>query len=54
MTPRPGRIAEIVEVDLPRPRAAHMRESPAFLALVARVRNLFIRSGVLHDDGQFA
>lgn len=54
MTPRPGRIAEIIEVDLPRPRAAHMRESPAFLALVARARNLFIRSGVLHADGQSA
>jgi len=54
MTPRPGRIAEIIEVDLPRPRAAHMRESPAFLRLVARVRELFIRSGVLHADGQSA
>src|SRR5581483_6920170 len=30
MTPRPGRIDEIVEVDLPRPRRLAMREDPRF------------------------
>jgi NitT/TauT family transport system ATP-binding protein len=54
MTPRPGRIAEVFDVDLPRPRAAGMRESPAFLALVAHVRHLFIRAGILQSDRQTA
>jgi NitT/TauT family transport system ATP-binding protein len=29
-TPRPGRIARVVDVDLPRPRTVEMRASPAF------------------------
>jgi len=47
MTPRPGRIEEMVDVDLPRPRTIAMRESPRFLALVAHVRSLFVRAGIL-------
>jgi NitT/TauT family transport system ATP-binding protein len=47
MTPRPGRIEEIVDVDLPRPRTVETRESPRFLALAAHVRALFVRAGVL-------
>lgn len=34
MTPRPGKIAAIVEVDLPRPRLAEVRVSPRFTELV--------------------
>ena len=48
MTPRPGRIAEIIEVDLPRPRTVATKESPRFLALVAHVRHLFVQAGILH------
>ncbi len=52
MTPRPGRIAEIVDVDLPRPRTAATKEAPRFLALVSHIRRLFLTSGVLGDaDG---
>ena len=47
MTPRPGRIAEVLEVDLPRPRAAATKETPGFLSLVAHIRNLFLKTGVL-------
>jgi NitT/TauT family transport system ATP-binding protein len=54
MTPRPGRIAEIIHVNLPRPRSVEMRESPAFLALVAHVRNLFVQAGILQGDRHFA
>ncbi|MBI2370543.1 MAG: hypothetical protein HYV08_09995 [Deltaproteobacteria bacterium] len=32
--PRPGKIADIVEVDLPRPRRAETRISPRFTELV--------------------
>lgn len=39
MTPRPGRIAKIVPIDLPRPRELAMQTSPEFNALVSDVRN---------------
>ena len=38
LSPRPGRIEEIVEVDLPHPRTAATREDPRFFILVTRVR----------------
>ncbi len=40
MTPRPGRVAAIVEVDLPRPRLPESRLSPAFLELAQHVAKL--------------
>lgn len=39
MTPRPGRIAKIVPVDLERPRPLSIQTSPAFNALVEDVRD---------------
>jgi NitT/TauT family transport system ATP-binding protein len=38
MSPRPGRIAEIVEIDLPYPRTALTREDPRFFEHVTQVR----------------
>jgi NitT/TauT family transport system ATP-binding protein len=38
MSPRPGRIAGIVEVDLPHPRTIATREEPRFFELVTEVR----------------
>jgi NitT/TauT family transport system ATP-binding protein len=38
MSPRPGRIAGIVGVDLPQPRTAATREDPHFFELVTEVR----------------
>ena len=40
MTPRPGRIAAIVDNPLPRPRPLHMRDSAEFIALSRQLRNL--------------
>ncbi len=40
MTPRPGRVAEVVPVDLPRPRAAATRLDPGFAALVEHIGRL--------------
>src|SRR3989441_12141176 len=38
MSARPGRIAELIEVDLPQPRAARLREDPRDFELVTAVR----------------
>jgi NitT/TauT family transport system ATP-binding protein len=38
MSPRPGRIAEIVPIDLPRPRGVATREDTRFFELVTAVR----------------
>lgn len=38
MTPRPGKIEEVIEVPLPYPRDTDTRESEAFFALATRVR----------------
>ena len=40
MSPRPGRIAGTVGVDLPQPRSADTREDPRFFELVTEVREL--------------
>jgi len=38
MSPRPGRIANVVTIDLPRPRTIATREAPRFFELVTAVR----------------
>lgn len=38
MTPRPGSVARVVEVDLPRPRPVDLEGDPRAAALVAQVR----------------
>jgi ABC-type nitrate/sulfonate/bicarbonate transport system ATPase subunit len=37
-SPRPGRIADVIPIDLPRPRSAGTREDPHFFELVTQVR----------------
>jgi NitT/TauT family transport system ATP-binding protein len=49
MSRRPGRIASIVEVDLPQPRNADTREEPRFFELVTEVRDR-LREGGLDAD----
>ncbi|ADU29572.1 ABC transporter ATP-binding protein [Evansella cellulosilytica] len=41
LSPHPGRLSSVVEVPLPRPRTADMRQSPDFYELISRIRNLF-------------
>jgi NitT/TauT family transport system ATP-binding protein len=48
MSARPGRIAGIVEIDLPQPRALDSRELPRFAELITQVRRL-LRSGGAED-----
>ncbi len=41
LSPHPGRVSAVVDIDLPRPRHLAIKDTPAFSALVAKVRNSF-------------
>jgi NitT/TauT family transport system ATP-binding protein len=45
MSPRPGRIAGVVPIDLPFPRTVETREAPRFFELVTQVRELLRKRG---------
>jgi NitT/TauT family transport system ATP-binding protein len=45
MSPRPGRIAGIVPIDLPAERTVETREAPRFFELVTEVRELLRKGG---------
>jgi NitT/TauT family transport system ATP-binding protein len=45
MSPRPGRIAGVVDIDLPFPRTVETREDPCFFELVTQVRELLRKRG---------
>lgn len=49
MSPRPGRIYDIIESDLPTKRDLSIRETPEFMALANRVRN-GLRAGHSYDE----
>jgi NitT/TauT family transport system ATP-binding protein len=49
MSPRPGRIAAVLDIDLPRPRRLGMRESPEFGRYAAEVREHFRAFGLLSE-----
>ena len=47
MTPRPGQVTEIVEVDLPRPRTLDIMNVPEFGHYVQRIRAHFTATGAI-------
>jgi NitT/TauT family transport system ATP-binding protein len=49
MSSRPGRIADVVHNDLPRPRGAHTRSELRFVEHVERIRQHFLALGVLSE-----
>jgi NitT/TauT family transport system ATP-binding protein len=49
MSPRPGRVIDIVDSDLPADRTLDVRETPQFLDIAHRVR-VALRAGHSYDD----
>jgi len=47
MSPRPGRIEDVLRVDLPRPRGLAARRDPAFLRIEEAITAIFLARGVL-------
>ena len=50
MSPRPGRITKVIEIDLPRPRNEDTRETRRYFELVTEVREALRRGGGSLDD----
>jgi NitT/TauT family transport system ATP-binding protein len=49
MSPRPGRIIDLIDCDLPPKRTLDIRETPEFLAIAHRVRQA-LRAGHSYED----
>jgi NitT/TauT family transport system ATP-binding protein len=49
MSPRPGRIIDVIACNLPRERKLEMRETPEFLKIARRVR-MGLRAGHSYDE----
>ena len=47
MTPRPGRVARVYDIDLPRPRTIEMTFEPSFISLVQEIK-VAVESGGRH------
>jgi NitT/TauT family transport system ATP-binding protein len=50
MSPRPGRITGIVDIDLPQPRTNRTREEPRFAELIRDVRRALRAGGGFEVD----
>jgi NitT/TauT family transport system ATP-binding protein len=49
MSPRPGRIIDVIETKFPRQRTLDIRETPAFLKIAQRVRE-GLKAGHSYED----
>ncbi len=50
MTPRPGKIDRVIDIDLPRPRTLAMRETQRFADYNRQILELFLARGVLRES----
>lgn len=51
MSPRPGHVERIIEIDLPRPRPAELRELPRYWELLREVRAALHLNDAASNDG---
>ena len=49
-SPRPGRVADILNIELPRPRRLAVRETAQFGAYTGRIRELFHEMGLINEE----
>ena len=49
MSPRPGRIEEVIPIDLPRPRDGSTRTSPEFVTYTSRILRYFEETEIVDD-----
>lgn len=49
MSPRPGKVERVVELDMPRPRGLEGRKDPDFIAAVESITQIFLDRGILHS-----
>jgi NitT/TauT family transport system ATP-binding protein len=47
MSPRPGKVEEILEIDLPRPRPLSIRETPEFGRYTSEIQRVFNTLGII-------
>jgi NitT/TauT family transport system ATP-binding protein len=47
---RPGRVVDVLDVDLPRPRHLSIRETPEFGRYAGEIRRVFSSLGILRDE----
>jgi NitT/TauT family transport system ATP-binding protein len=47
MSPRPGTVSDVLNIELPRPRTLDMRESPEFSKYSRAIREIFLAQGVI-------
>jgi NitT/TauT family transport system ATP-binding protein len=50
MTPRPGRVDALIDIDLPRPRRLAIKDDPRFDQYASEIRTIFQRQGVLSES----
>ncbi len=49
MSPRPGRVEQILDIDLPRPRSLNVRETPEFGRYTQEIRGIFGALGIIRE-----
>ena len=54
MSPRPGRIEQIIDVTIPRPRGLGARHHPQFVDTTQRITELFLSRGVLRANSRLS
>ena len=52
MSPRPGRIEQVYDIALPRPRRPGARSHPVFVETTPKITELFLSKGILRGDAR--